>query len=262
MVEQGAKKRVVACAFDWPGWDRSVRHGGDVLAMLESYRPRYALVAQSAGYGEEFAALGRLRVVEELEGTGMTDYYGVSGRTATGEVGPMSEAELERKVALLEAAWRTFDETAARVSPELRLGPRGGGRSRDEIVGHVNRAEIGEFSPKVGVKAPIETWEDRGALLAYRRDVVAGGVDAATLEQRIRDLPDVGRVDEAQAEELPPVEVEGHGDPIGRSGERWRVRTTRVDRPPGSPRAQNVLSPIDSSCGRPWWRFSITMIES
>ncbi|MFN8157727.1 MAG: hypothetical protein U0R68_09925 [Candidatus Nanopelagicales bacterium] len=174
MVEQGAKKRVVACAFDWPGWDRSVRHGGDVLAMLESYRPRYAVVAESAGYGEEFAALGRLRVVEELEGTGMTDYYGVSGRTATGEVGPMSDAELERKVALLEAAWRTFDETAARVSPELRLGPRGGGRSRDEIVGHVNRAEIGEFSPKVGVKAPIETWEDRDALLAYRRDVVDG----------------------------------------------------------------------------------------
>src|SRR6516164_8157819 len=22
MIEQGKKKRVVACAFDWPGWDR------------------------------------------------------------------------------------------------------------------------------------------------------------------------------------------------------------------------------------------------
>ncbi len=186
MVEQGAKKRVVACAFDWPGWDRSARLGGDALAVLESYRPRYAAVAESAGYGEEFAALGRLRVVEELEGTGMTDYYGVSGRTASAEVGPMTEAELDRKVALLEAAWRTLDETAARVSPELRLGPRGGGRSRDEIVGHVNRAEIGEFSPKVGVKAPIETWEDREALLAYRRDVVVGIRDVNARGEKAR----------------------------------------------------------------------------
>lgn len=172
MVEQGSKKRVVACAFDWPGWDRSARLGGDVLAVLESYRPRYARVAELAGYGEEFDALGGLRVVEELEGTGMTDYYGVSGRSASAEAEPMTDADCDRKVALLEAAWATFDATAARVSPELRLGPRGGGRSRDAIVGHVNRAEIGEFAVKVGVKEPIEIWEDPGALAAYRVAVV------------------------------------------------------------------------------------------
>jgi hypothetical protein len=34
MLEQGKKKRVVACAFDWPGWDRSARIGADVLAVL------------------------------------------------------------------------------------------------------------------------------------------------------------------------------------------------------------------------------------
>jgi hypothetical protein len=28
MLELGKKKRVVACAFDWPGWDRSARLGG------------------------------------------------------------------------------------------------------------------------------------------------------------------------------------------------------------------------------------------
>ncbi|HET7902597.1 MAG TPA: hypothetical protein VFL59_15550 [Candidatus Nanopelagicales bacterium] len=172
MLETGAKKRAVACAFDWPGWDRSARLGHDPMVVLEAYRPRYARVAELAGYGESFAALGRLRVVEELEGTGMTDYYGVSGRAASGEVGAMSDAECDRKVALLEAAWRTFDETAARVSAELRLGPRGGGRSRDEIVGHVNRAEIGEFARKVGVTEPVEIWEDADALAAYRVSVV------------------------------------------------------------------------------------------
>ena len=30
MLEQGKKKRVVACAFDRPGWDRSARIGADV----------------------------------------------------------------------------------------------------------------------------------------------------------------------------------------------------------------------------------------
>jgi hypothetical protein len=51
MLEFGKKKRVVACAFDWPGWDRSARVGHDVLAVLASYRPRYAKVAERAGFG-------------------------------------------------------------------------------------------------------------------------------------------------------------------------------------------------------------------
>jgi hypothetical protein len=80
MLEQGKKKRVVACAFDWPGWDRSARIGADVLAVLAAYRPRYAKVAELAGFGAEFRATGDFEVVERLEGIGMTDYYGLSGR--------------------------------------------------------------------------------------------------------------------------------------------------------------------------------------
>ena len=43
MLEQGKKKRVVACAFDWPGWDRSAKTEDDALRVLTVYRPRYAL---------------------------------------------------------------------------------------------------------------------------------------------------------------------------------------------------------------------------
>ena len=168
MVEHGKKKRVVASAFDWPGWDRSTKLGGDAVAVLETYRPRYAAVADRAGYGPAFAQLGELRVVEEVEGIGMTDYYGVSGRTAAPEVEPMTDADLERKLALLQASWDTFDATAARVSTELRKGPRGGGREKDHIIRHVNGAEIDEFARKVGVRVPIETREDPAALRAYR----------------------------------------------------------------------------------------------
>ena len=168
MLEHGKKKRVVACAFDWPGWDRSARLGGDVLAVLESYRTRYQKVAAMAGFGAEFGSAGGLEVVEERDGTGMTDYYGLSARAAGPENEPMTDRECGRKIALLQASWKAFDEMAARVSPELRKGPRGGGREREQIVRHVNGAEIDEFATKVGVKVPLETREDPEALAAYR----------------------------------------------------------------------------------------------
>ena len=177
MLEHGKAKRVVACAFDWPGWDRSARVGHDVLPVLEAYRARYALVAQRAGYGALFAAAGDLEVVEEKPGIGMTDYYGVSGVAATPETAPMTDDECARKVALLRAAWATFDNAAASAPAELRKGPRGGGRELHDVVRHVNVAEISEFAPKVGVKVPLETWEDRDALLAYREAVAEGILD-------------------------------------------------------------------------------------
>lgn len=174
MLEQGKKKRVVACAFDWPGWDRSARIGADVLGVLAAYRARYAKVAEFAGFGAEFAATGEFDVVERLDGIGMTDYYGLSGKAATPEKAPMTEAECERKVALLRACWLTFDNLAARVSPELRKGPRGGGWDKDRIIRHVNGAEIDEFAPKVGVTVPLETRDDAEALRAYRDAFVDG----------------------------------------------------------------------------------------
>ena len=168
MIERGKKKRVVAVAFDWPGWDRSAKTEEGALEVLDAYRPRYAKVAALAGLADEFAAAGGLEVVERIEGTGMTDFYGLSARSAGPEYEPMSEAACERKIALLRASWADFDDVASRVSPELRLGPRGGGRNRDRIVRHTNGAEIDEFAVKVGVIVPLETRDDPVALRAYR----------------------------------------------------------------------------------------------
>jgi hypothetical protein len=174
MLEQGKKKRLVACAFDWPGWDRSARIGQDVLAVLAAYRPRYAKVAELAGFGAEFGATGEFEVVERVDGIGMTDMFGLSGRPAAPEYDPMTDAECERKIALLRASWSTFDDMAARVSAELRKGPRGGGWPKERIIRHVNGAEIDEFAPKVGVKVPLETRDDAEALRAYREAFVKG----------------------------------------------------------------------------------------
>src|SRR5499427_11001106 len=92
MVEQG-KKKAVASAFDWPGWDRGGKSEDDALAVLATYRPRYARVATLARLADEFVATGDMEVVERVNGTGTTDFYGLSARSAWPEQEPMSEAE-------------------------------------------------------------------------------------------------------------------------------------------------------------------------
>jgi len=99
----------------------------------------------------------------------------------------MSEAECERKIALLRACWAYFDDVASRVSQELRKGPRGGGRDRDRIVSHTNGAEIAEFAKKLGVmtaldarRSPDELRAHREAFCAAIRDYNGRGASART----------------------------------------------------------------------------------
>lgn len=186
MVEQGSKKPVaVAVALDWPGWNRSAKAEEEALQVLEAYRPRYAKIAKLAGLTGEFRKAGEIAVVERQKGSGMTDFYGLSYKSATSDHEPMTTAACERKIALLRASWTYFDEVASRVSAELRPGPRGGGRDRDKIVRHANGAEIHEFARKVGVNTPLEARERPAELRAHReafcaaiRDYNARGVMA------------------------------------------------------------------------------------
>jgi hypothetical protein len=188
MVERGRKKPVaVAVALDWPGWNRSGKSEDEALQVLAAYRPRYAKVAALAGLADEFRKAGDPAVVERLEGTGMTDFYGLSARSAGPEHEPMSKAACERKIALLRASWTYFDDVASRVSAELRKGPRGGGRDRDKIVRHANGAEIHEFAKKVGLNTPLDARERPDDLRAHRaafcaaiRDYNARGAAART----------------------------------------------------------------------------------
>jgi hypothetical protein len=186
MIEQG-KKRAVAAAFDWPGWDRAAKSEDMALAVLATYRERYEAIAERAGLAAEFRAAGELEVVERVAGAGMTDFYGLSYRSATPEREQMTEAECERKMALLRACWAYFDDVGSRVSAELRNGPRGGGRDKEAIIRHANGAEIHEFAKKVGVIVPLETREKPTELGAYRdafadaiRDHNARGASART----------------------------------------------------------------------------------
>jgi len=167
MVEQG-KKRVVAVALDWPGWNRSGKSEEEALQVLAAYRPRYAKVAELAGLAGEFRAAGKLAVVERRKGTGMTDFYGLSYGSAASDHEPLSSAACERKLALLRASWTYFDDVASSVSAELRKGPRGGGRDRDTIVRHTNGTEVQDFAMKVGLNPPPDAWRRPKDLRAHR----------------------------------------------------------------------------------------------
>lgn len=138
-------------AIDWPGWSRGARTAADAMELLDAYRARYRSVADRAGLAAEFDRAGDLEVVEDHVGVGSTDYWGISFAPSSFEQEPMGADELDRKIGLLEASWRYFDDVAARVSAEMQKGPRGGGRDRDEIVRHALGWERADLAKRVGV---------------------------------------------------------------------------------------------------------------
>ena len=158
VLERGPKsKRFVAYAVDWPGWSRGARNPEGAFETLEAYRDRYRAVAHTAGLGDAFDAAGALQIAEERVGTPSVDFWAISFSPSATEQDPLPDDVLERRLALLRAAWTLFDDIAARVSPEMAKGPRGGGRERDEIVRHVMRVESLDFARQVGLVYEEET---------------------------------------------------------------------------------------------------------
>jgi hypothetical protein len=174
VVERGPKeKRSVAFAVDWPGWSRGAKTAELAFETLGAYRERYRPVAALAGLLPELDAAGALDVVEDRVGTGSTDFWGISFSPCGFERDPMGEAELERGIVLLQACWTFFDGVAARVSPEMRKGLRGGGRDRDEIIRHAIRVESEDFARKVGLHIPEGAALTPDGLREHRASYVA-----------------------------------------------------------------------------------------
>jgi hypothetical protein len=152
---EAGRKRVFACAVDWPGWARSGRTEDAALEALLAYAPRYALVVPGFTPGD-------LRVVGRLPGTATTDFGAPDAR------GPWDDqpVDLDRLAGLLERCWAAFDAGVAGAPVSLRKGPRGGGRDRDAIVDHVREAER-SYGRTVGVRVPPRTpWPEQRAALA------------------------------------------------------------------------------------------------
>jgi hypothetical protein len=174
ILEIGKKRRVVAGAMDWPGLDRWGTSEEDALAKLSTYLPRYAGVAERVGLAREFARATEPEVVERVPGSSSTDFWGVAHVPSLIETEVLSARDLERRLDLLQACWAFFDHAAATVSAELRPGQRSAGRSREQIIRHVNLNEPEQFSRKVEVRTEPALVMTPDGLAAHRAAYLDG----------------------------------------------------------------------------------------
>jgi hypothetical protein len=169
-------KQAVASALDWPGWCRAGRDEGAALEVLAGYAGRYAAVAGQAGVS--FPATVVFDVVERLPGGPQTAFAAPECRrpfpqvTAGADRAAVTPAAARRLAGLVTAVWVTFDQIAAGSPAELRKGPRGGGRDRDEIIGHVIAAETA-YARKLGVKRKQPPIDDSAAIGELRAAIAA-----------------------------------------------------------------------------------------
>jgi hypothetical protein len=164
-VEQGGKK-TFASALDWPGWSRSGRNEEAALEALASYADRYAEVARQAGLTFPSPSRVTFDVVEHLPGDAGTD-FGIPSRTAEADRAKLTPAAAQRQAALVAAAWAVFDAVAATAPEQLRKGPRGGGRDRDKMIGHVLEAEAA-YGRLLGVRLKPPAIDDLPGIEANR----------------------------------------------------------------------------------------------
>jgi hypothetical protein len=166
-VELGGKK-AIAWSLAWPGWCRiRTSEAAAVQALIET-EPRYRLIAQRAGLS---FAPGDLVVVERLSGDANTA-WGAPSVLAPAETRPIDAVTAQRNVAILRASWVLLEEIVAASPQELRKGPRGGGRDRDEIWHHVIEAERA-YARKIGVRHPPFEVNDPSRLTAIREEIAA-----------------------------------------------------------------------------------------
>ena len=128
--------------------------------------PRYAVVAKEAGL--DFDADGiEVEAVERDAGDASTT-FGVPGAIGAADRRPVSAAEAKRLAAIVAASWAVFDRVAAAAPESLRKGPRGGGRDRTKIVGHVNDFD-GGYANVMGIKGIDDVAARREAVLEVLR---------------------------------------------------------------------------------------------
>lgn len=174
-LEQGSE-RTFACTVDWPGWCRVARGDDAALATLAAYADRYAVIADEAGVSFPFAGMdadavaARFTVVEKVAGSGATD-FGVPQAIPGLDGEPLDDATAERHADLVAAGWRVFDGVVAAAPAQLRKGPRGGGRDRDEIVVHVAESER-SYARMLGVRYTPTQFGRAGGQAAMRAEIV------------------------------------------------------------------------------------------
>ena len=171
-------KKVFVSGLDWPGLSRGGKDESLAVEALLAAAPRYAAVARKAGFA--FDDVVTVEAVEHAEGNATTA-FGAPAIIAEADRRPTDDAEAARLGALVRAAWAEFDEIAASAPEELRKGPRGGGRDRTKIVGHVTDAEAA-YAGQIGIKLGSGASQD--AIRAAITEVLEAPSDGTPLAGR------------------------------------------------------------------------------
>lgn len=174
------KKRIFAGALEWPGWCRMGRDEESALQALFEAGPRYGRVVSRSRLGFQIPRDdSAFTVVERLKGNATTD-FGAPDLVPTRDAHPIDDAELRRLQAILKACWRALDATVEDAQGKtLRSGPRGGGRTLNSIVDHVQGSEKGYLSSLGGkLSSPEASQEEiRQAILKTLKASAHGEID-------------------------------------------------------------------------------------
>ena len=166
IAEEAAAKKAFAWAVDWPGWCRPGKDVELARTALLDYASRYREVAKAAGLTLPDLDGAEIDVVKSVGGGSGTE-FGVPSAITPLDHGKVTPKEAERLAALVEAAWTLFDRVAATSPAELRKGPRGGGRDRDKMVGHVIESDH-YYAREIGIRLPEPNPTDRTTVAAER----------------------------------------------------------------------------------------------
>jgi hypothetical protein len=168
--EEVGAKRTFVWAIDWPGWSRGGKDASLAIESMIEHRPRYAIVAREAGLTLPGVSASDLETIDSVTGGAGTD-FGVPSAITDADRRSTTAAEAQKIASLVEAAWVILDRVVAAAPAELRKGPRGGGRDRDKMAGHVIEADHA-YARDIGLKLPTTSLADRAAVEAERAAVL------------------------------------------------------------------------------------------
>lgn len=172
-MEEG-KRRVFACALEWPGWARSGKTEETALGALLAYHRRYDDVVREAGL--TLPDVDEVEVVERVTGSGATD-FGVPDKGPRGRPGGLER----RRGRSSRPTARRGVAHARRRSGQGACGPAQGtarrGRDRVQVVEHVIGAEQ-SYARSIGVRFPPARLHAEG-VGALREEVVTALRQAA-----------------------------------------------------------------------------------
>lgn len=149
------------------------------MAALAADGPRYFPVAAAAGASLPAGLAGDVEVVERLPGSTTTD-FGPPGTGGAADARPLSLEAGRRLASRVSAAWGFFDQVAGHAPLELRTGPRGGGRDRDQIVEHVLAVDF-VYARELGLTLPSRASDPTGVAELRAAVVRALGTPASVI---------------------------------------------------------------------------------